>query len=262
VARWHTLPGGLDPRPTDQSPSRDREETVRARGIYAETVRTFAGRAGFLLALGALVFIPLGLLDAFADRIGSIHVSSPGELTSLALAAAVVGFAAQAITSLLGEVFYSGAVALTLANADSGERPTLWQVARSLSYGRLIAVDILFGAVVVIGLVALIAPGVLAFTWFALAGPLVEIEDCGTKEAFTRSRALVRGHFWTVVAVLGPITLASEFAADAVLTLSHGAIHNPLLGAWVGESVTNIAISPFYAVAAVLLTLKLRRRAV
>lgn len=234
---------------------------MRARGIYAETVRTFAGRAGFLLALGALVFIPLGLLDAFADRIGSIHVSNPGELTSLAIAVAIVGFAVQAITSLLGEVFYSGAVALTLANRDGGGRPTLRQVARSLSYGRLIAVDILFGTVVVVGLLALIAPGVIAFTWFALAGPLIEIEDCGIKEAFARSRALVRGHFWTVVAVLGPITLASELATDAFLTLSHGAIHNPFLGAWVGESLTNIAISPFYAVAAVLLTLGLRRQA-
>ena len=209
------------------------------------------------MALGALVFIPLGFLDALADRVGSIHVSDPGELTSLTFAALVVGFVAQAITSLLGEVFYSGAVALTLANADSGDRPTLSEVARSLSYGRLIAVDILFGAAVVVGLLLAIVPGVIAFAWFALAGPLVEIEDCGVRASFARSRKLVQGHFWTVLAVLAPITLFSELATDAFLTLSHGAIHNAFLGDWIGESVTNIAISPFYAVAAVLMTLKL-----
>jgi hypothetical protein len=234
---------------------------VSAKGIYIATVRTFAGRAGFLLMLGALVFIPLGLLDALADRTGSIHVSHPSELTSLAVVALVVGFVFQAITGLLGEVFYSGAVALTLANTESGQRPTLWEVARSLSYGRLIAVDILFGVVVVVGLLLAIAPGVIAFAWFALAGPLVEIEGCGVRESFAGSRKLVRGHFWTVLAVLAPITLASELTTDAFLTLSHGAISNAFLGDWIGESLTNIAISPFYAVAAVLMTLDLRSRA-
>ena len=207
---------------------------------------------------GPSAFIPLGFLDAVADRIGSIHVNNVGELASLTFAALVVGFVAQAITSLLGEVFYSGAVALTLADADTGDRPTLSQVARSLSYGRLIAVDILFGAVVVVGLLLAIVPGVVAFTWFALAGPLVRLEDRGVRASFARSRKLVRRHFWTVLAVLAPIALASELVTDAFLALSHGAIHNAFLGAWIGESATNIAISPFYAVAAVLMTLKLR----
>ncbi len=260
-AGGRTLPCGLDPRPPDLQSSPDPELGLSAGRIYVEAVRVSAGRAGFLLALGALVFIPLGLLDAVADRAGTIHVSHPSELSTLALAAAIIGFAAQAITSLLGEVFYSGAVALTLANGDRGERPTLSGVARSLSYGRLIAVDLLFGAAVVAGLLLAIVPGVIAFAWFALAGPLVEIEDCRAREAFTRSRALVRGHFWTVLAVLGPITLVTELATDALLTLSHGAIHNAFLGDWIGESVVNIAISPFYAVAAVLITLKLRRGA-
>jgi hypothetical protein len=34
---------------------------------------------------------------------------------------------------------------------------------------------------------------------------------------------------------------------------------NPLLGDWLGESVTSIALSPLYAVPAVLITLELRR---
>jgi hypothetical protein len=234
---------------------------MKAGGIYVETVRTFVGRAGFLLALGVLVFVPLGLLDALADRVGTIHLSDPSDLTIMEFVAIGAGFAVQGVTSLLGEVFYSGAVALTLANAEDGERPTLGHVARSLAYGRLIAVDILFGAAVVIGLLLVIVPGVIAFAWFALAGPLVEIEGCGVRASFARSRRLVKGHFWTVLAVLGPITLASELSTEAFLNLSHGAIHNHFLADWIGESLTNLAISPFYAVAAVLITLKLRTAA-
>jgi hypothetical protein len=231
---------------------------VTVRGVYAQTVRTFTRQAGFLLLLGALVFVPLGLLSAAADRAGAIHVAHPSGVADLAVAALAVGFVAQAITSLLGEVFYSGAVALTIAG-EHGGRPTLLGIARSLSYARLIAIDIVLGIAVAIGLVLLVVPGVVAFTWFALAGPLVELEKDGVKESFTHSRRLVRGRFWTVLAVLGPITLVSELLTDAVLALSHGAIHSAFLGDWIGESVTNVVISPLYAVAAVLITLELRR---
>ena len=232
---------------------------MTVKGIYRETLRTFAQHAGFLLVLGILVFVPIGLLGALADRAGDIHIEHLSDLSDLAAAALIVGLVVQAITSLLGEVFYSGAVALTLSRGDGRQRPTLREVARSLSYGRLIAIDILFGIAVALGILLLIAPGVIVFTWFALAGPLVEIENEGVRASFARSRQLVRGRFWTVLAALGPITLASEVLTDTVLSLTHGMFANPLLGDWIGESVTSIALSPLYAVPAVLITLELRR---
>ncbi len=231
---------------------------MTAKGIYLQTVRTFAGRAGFLLLLGVLVFVPLGALDAAANGVGEIEVEHVDDISDLAFGALVLGFFAQATTTLLGEVFYSGAVALTLAKPVRGDGPTLIEIARSLSYGRLIAVDILFGVAVVIGLLLLVVPGVVMFTWFALAGPLVELEDDGVRSSFSRSRQLVRGHFWTVLAVLGPITLASEALTDAVLALSHGAFESGFLGDWIGEAATSIALSPLYAIAAVLITLRVR----
>ncbi len=230
---------------------------MRARTIYVETARTFGRQAGFLLLLGAIVFVPIGFLDAVADRVGEIHVSRLSDLSTLSAAALFLGFLAQSATTLVGEVFYSGAVALTLANSKQGHRPALLEIARSLSYGRLIAVDLLFALAVVVGLLLFVVPGVIAFTWFALAGPLVEIEGARTWSAFERSRRLVRGRFWTVLAALVPITLASEVLTDALLALSHGTFANALIGDWVGESLTNILLSPFYAVAAVLITLRL-----
>jgi hypothetical protein len=232
---------------------------VSAKRIYGQTLVTFRHEAGFLLVLGIMVFVPIGLLSALADRAGEIHASHLHDVFDLATAALVAGFVVQAATSLLGEVFYSGAVALTLAREERGPRPRLRDIARSLSYGRLIVVDVLFGVVVAIGLLLLVVPGVVAFTWFALTGPLIEIEDDTVRSSFARSRRLVRGRFWTVLAVLGPLTLLSELLTNAVLALSHGAFSSPLLGDWIGESVTSIALSPFYAVAAVLITLHLTR---
>jgi hypothetical protein len=232
---------------------------VTARGIYARTARIYWRRAGYLLILGVAVFVPLGLLDSLANQAGEIDAGNVDELSGLGNIALATGFIAQAITSLLGEVFYAGAVALALAGDEGSDPPSLGSVARRLAYLRLIAVDIIFGVAVVIGLVALIIPGIVLFTWFALAGPVVELEGAGVRAAFRRSRQLVRGRFWTVLLVLLPITLASEALSSASLELVHLVIHSPFLSDWVGEAIANIALSPFYAVAAVLMTLGFSR---
>jgi hypothetical protein len=215
-------------------------------------------RAGSLLLIGAAVFVPLGLVDALPDRV--IEVGHVSDLSDLVTAALVLAVLAQSATVLLGEVFYSGAVALLIARTKPGRGPPLRRLARSLAYGRLIAVDILFGIGIAVGLLLFVVPGVVAFTWFALAGPLVELEGARVWDAFARSRRLVRGHFWTVLAVLGPITLASEALTDALLAAAHGLLGDSFLADWLGESATNVALSPFYAVAAVLLTLQLPER--
>jgi hypothetical protein len=227
---------------------------LRAREVYVATARSCAERAGPLLLIGAVVFVPLGLLDAVANR---THLGEVNQVTDLLRIALVVAALAQAVTSLLGEVFYSGAVALLIGRTEPGSGPSLRRLARSLAYGRLVAVDLLFGLGVAIGLVLLIVPGVVAFTWFALAGPLVELEGIGVRRAFARSRRLVRGHFLAVLMVLGPIMLASEAVADAVLGAGHGALGDSLFSDWLVETAANIALSPLYAVAAVLITLQL-----
>jgi len=233
---------------------------MRAREIYVRTLRASRARAGYLLLLGALVFIPLGFLSALTDRISEIHAESTSDVFDLGTVALIAGVLAQAATTLLGEVFYAGAVGLTMRQGERSQPPPLRYVARRLSYGRLIAVDILLSIGVAVGLVLLIVPGVLFFAWFALAGPIVELEGRGVRAAFARSRQLVRGSVWTVLLVLVPITLASEVLAAGLLQLPSLVIHEPLLRDWVGESLSNILLSPFYAVAAVLMTLELSRR--
>src|SRR5438552_3168370 len=131
----------------------------------------------------------------------------------------------------------SGAVALRLA---PGPDPSLREVAGGLSYGRLIAVDLLFGVAIAVGLVLLIVPGIIFFTWFALAGPIVELEGRGVRSALRRSRALVRGRFWTVLGVLVPITLASEAVADAVLPAAHSIVSSACFADWLGEAPANV----------------------
>jgi hypothetical protein len=234
---------------------------VTARGIYAQTARMYWRRAGYLLVLGVAVFVPLGLLESVANQVAEIHGDDLNSITDLGSIALLAGFLAQAFTSLLGEVFYAGAVALALAGGEDSDPPSFGTVARKLAYGRLIAVDLIFGIGGAIGLLLLIVPGVVFFTWYALAGPVVELEGAGVRRAFARSRQLVRGKFWVVLMVLLPISVASELVSTGLLEVVHNVIHEPLFGEWAGETIVNVLLSPFYAVAAVLITLQRIRAA-
>jgi len=232
---------------------------VTARRFYVDTARTYWRWAPYLLILGAAVFIPLGLLDSVVDREFEIHSEDLDALSDLGGIALIVAFLAQAVTTLIGEVFYAGAVALALSGGERTQPPSLGSVARRLAYGRLILVDLVFGVGAAVGTILFVVPGIIFFTWFALAGPVVELEGAGVRQAFARSRRLVKGRFWTVLLVLLPITLVSEVLADGLIELIHEAIDTPVLGDWFAESASNILLSPFYAVAAVLMTMRFAR---
>ncbi len=207
-----------------------------------------------MLLLATIVFVPISLLDALTIRadFGSFGVGA-----GVGIAAAIGAVLALTMTVLMGEVFYSGAVAISLTDGEQGRTPSPWEIARRLRYGRLIAVDLIYGFLVTVGLVLLVAPGVVVFTLFGLSGPVVEIEERGVGAAFSRSLELVRGRFWTVLAVLAPIEILGDSISDLMTTAVHHLLGGSLLVEWCAESASNIALSPVYAIAAVLLTIDL-----
>jgi hypothetical protein len=218
---------------------------------YARIARTYAGWAPSLLLLAAAVFIPLGFLHAIAleSQLSSIGFSAGFKLlTTIAAAMALTA------TGLVGEVFYTGAVAISLTHPHEGRPPSLREIAGMVSYGPLIAIDLIYGALVAIGFVLLFVPGALVFVWLGLAAPVVEIENRGIREAFLRSVRLVRGKFWVIALVLVPIELLGDVLTDLAASLAHGLLPDEFLSKWLADALANIAFTPFYAVAAVLIT--------
>jgi hypothetical protein len=67
----------------------------------------------------------------------------------------------------------------------------------------------------------------------------------------------VRGRFWLVFAVLVPIELVSDGLTDLATAGAHSLLGDSLIAAWLTDTASNIVLTPFYAVAAVLLTLDL-----
>ncbi len=226
----------------------------RVASIFGQVLRTYVKWAPTLLALAAIVFVPLGLVHALtlnAD-IGSLDFDG-----GVKIAAAATALLALAATGLIGEVFYAGAVAISLTHPHDGRPPSLREIAGMIDYRRLIAVDLLYGAIVAIGVVLLVVPGVAAFVWFGLAAPVVEIERRGVREAFARSARLVRGSFWLVAAVLVPIEIAGNAITGLATGFAHKLLGESLLSEWLADSLSNIAFTPFYAVAVVLIAVEL-----
>jgi hypothetical protein len=222
--------------------------------IYERIVRTYCSKAGSLLALATVVFVPIGFLDALTTgvEVGSLDPSS-----ILRLAAVIGAVAAITMTGLLGEVFYSGAVAVSLTHPAHEKAPSISEVARRLDYRRLILVDIVYVAIVIFGLLLFVVPGILVFVWFGLSGPVVEIEGRTVRGALHRSANLVRHNFWLVFLVLAPVELVGDAFAELVGHVVHGALGDSFFATWIAESAANIAFTPIFAVAAVLLTLDL-----
>jgi hypothetical protein len=207
-----------------------------------------------LLPLAVVVFVPLGLVHAIPVHVDatSFDLNDGIRVFGAALALLVL-----TMTGLLGEIFYTGAVAIALTHPHGGEPPSLREVARMVDYRTLIVVDLIFGVLVAVGFVALVVPGILAFVYLSPAAPVVEIEHHGVRAALARSARLVRGRFWYVLAALVPIEIASDAVGGAATHLVYDLFGDSVVAAWLTDTASNILLTPIFAVAAVLLTLDL-----
>jgi hypothetical protein len=221
--------------------------------LYRRIWRTYLAWARVLLPLALVVFVPLGLVHAIP-----VHFDATDLETGAGPHLLLIGAALLLLTGagLLGEIFYTGAVAIALTHRHHGEPPSLRDVARMVSYRTLIVVDLIFAVLVAVGTLAFVVPGLLAFVYLGLAAPVAEIERRGVRGALGRSVRLVRGRFWFVLAALLPIELASDAISGTATHLAHD-LGDSLLAAWLTDTAANVLLTPFYAVAAVLLTLDL-----
>jgi hypothetical protein len=223
----------------------------RVFATYARIWRTYRGWAPSILSLAAIVFVPLGLLDALTM---DVELDALNITTGLQVAAVAIAVGVVTATGLIGEVLFSGAIAISLTHPHGEEPPPLREIARRLRYGRLIAVDLAFVAIVAVGLLLGLVPGVFAFVFLALAGPVIELEERRPASALRRSVQLVRGRFWLAFWVLVPIEIAGDAVGGGLAALVHHLFGHTFLATWLAEALADAVLSPVFAVAAVLLT--------
>ena len=229
----------------------------RVLALYRQIWQTYRAWFPQLLALALIIFLPLGLIDALTAHVDvdSLDLASGVEIAAVFLAVAVL-----TTTGLLGEIFFSGAIAISLTHPHGEGPPPLRELARRIRYGQLVLVDVGFVVIVSAGLLLGVVPGLLAFVFLGLAGPVVEMEHRGAWDALKRSARLVRGSFWLVFWVVVPIEVAGDGIGQGVASLVHRLLGESFVGEWLAEGLSDVLLSPVFAIGAVLLTVEVIAR--
>lgn len=221
--------------------------------VYRQIFHIYRAWWMYILPFAAFVLIPVEVLESVVTH--RIESLPDGNFTDHYL----LTFASGALTStsLLGQVFMAGAIGLSLVHSSGGNPPRLRWLSRHISFGRLIAVDLLYLLAITIGLILLVFPGILALYLLALAGPVVEIEDRGIRGSFSRSVRLVRKDFWLVFWVLAAAQLGGFIAGSGVEQLVGSLVGENTIGEAIAKGAAEVIVEPLWAIAAVLLTMRL-----
>jgi len=148
-----------------------------------------------------------------------------------------------------------------VADVQDGRRDSSpGQVLRAVApvLGQLILVAVVAGVGIAVGFLLIIVPGLILFTVWSVAAPVVVLERPPGLRALGRSRELVRGSGWQVFAVILVLDIAVVVGASALQIAADSA------GSGVGivvRVVTGVLTAPLSALAAAVLYFELRRAA-
>lgn len=156
--------------------------------------RTFGaiGANGLPLLLMALVFV--GLPQAALVWWQAQFMQPDSDLMS----AGVIVWLISLVVGIVCSVIMQGVVTHTVVADLQGRKASLGEsVGVALkSFWVLLAVGIVAGLGMALGLILLIVPGILLFLVWLVAGPVVVAEGAGIGRALQRSRDLTRNHRW------------------------------------------------------------------
>jgi hypothetical protein len=164
---------------------------------------------------------------------------------SLAIFVSLVMF----VLAIIASYVYTGMVIRVVQHQDDRREHSLGELYRSVApvLAALIGTSILAGIFVLLGFIALIVPGLILMTHFALVAAIVVVERLSGMNAIKRSWALVKGNAWTVFAVIIVLALALAVARAVLGAIGFGVGEE--VGRALMEFVANIFLAPLPAIA-------------
>lgn len=179
--------------------------------------RTFATWAANLVPftlVGLVAYLPAFALIGF---LGSQNAMSP-------LWERLVDVLTNFMTILL-----TGAVTYGVFRQLHGERTEVGEILRVgvSSFGAVWVTGILFGLAVLVGICALIIPGIVLMVRFWVAVPVAVIESPGASASLSRSAELTEGNRWRVLGVallMGVVLILGVIVLGIAAALASGAL--------------------------------------
>ena len=218
-------------------------QSLEPGAVIRSVLRIYVDQAPVLMPAAAVVFVFTGILAAV------LIASSP----VLALVGLIVSLAATWV--------FTGMVVELVADVQDGRRDSSpRELLRAVApvIGQLLGVALVAGVGIAVGFLLIIVPGLILFTVWSVAAPVVVLERPPGLRALRRSRELVRGSGWQVFAVILVLDIAVVLGASALQIAADAA------GSGVGivvRVVTGVLTAPLSALAAAVLYFELRRAA-
>ena len=200
-------------------------------------------------AIALVVFATINFLYAL------VVTALDADNDSAAILLAIVSLA----TVVVGTTWLQGAFVYAVQDARDGSfDASLGQVFSRVSSSivPLLVAGLLAGICIALGFVLLIFPGLILLTIWAVIAPVIVIERTGALDAFGRSRALVRGHGWTV---FGIVLVAGLLSGIATTLLQEAFSFLPrFLEILIGSTIAQAVVAPFSAIAIAITYFRLR----
>lgn len=218
----------------------DRKLDVGA--TLSQAFSTYASQAGVLLPVAFVLFLLVAVVNGLVS----------GTLILLPIGLAVT----VAATTL-----YQGMVVELVSDVQDGRRDSsIGELVRTVApvVVPLLLAGILAGIGIGIGFLLLIVPGLFLATIWAVIAPAIVIERTGVLGAFGRSRELVRGHGWQVLAVIVVVFLI-VLIVRAVLGAIAVGIEDATGVRILFDIVASTITAPIAALVAAVLYFRLRR---
>lgn len=160
------------------------------------------------------------------------------------------GVAIGLLISLAGIFWLQGALVVAIVDvrdgrADLSLAETLARVRPRLN--TLTLAGLLATIAVGLGFILLIIPGLVVLTFLLVIVPVIMLEDTGVSRSFSRSAQLVRGHAWSVFAVLALTILVLVLVSILVGLLAEG--FDSRLASTVLDIAAQTVTAPFVALA-------------
>ncbi|KKR86138.1 MAG: hypothetical protein UU32_C0021G0004 [Candidatus Woesebacteria bacterium GW2011_GWB1_41_10] len=167
-------------------------------------VEIFLKKKNFIYFLKIQAFLlPL----AFISFVWSLILTFKAENLAQSLSTNPVFMFSSVLLNLLNAVIY---LFVTVASIEAIRRVSensslsvqeAFLVAKAKAW-KFLLIGILKGAILLIGFLLLIIPGIIFSVWFAFSGMEIVLNKTGVKESLLKSKALVIGRFWPVLGKL------------------------------------------------------------
>jgi hypothetical protein len=215
---------------------------MKAGEVMAEAWDGYKAHFRHLVPIALVVYVLIALLTLLL-------------LILLGFVGAIIGF----FIGIAGVFWLQGALVVAIQDVRDGRADlslgeTLSRVRPRLNTLALAGVLAALG--VGLGLLLLIVPGLILWTWWLVIVPVIMLEGTGVTAAFGRSRELVRGHGWSVFGVL-ILTILVLIGVDLVFSLIAAGVDNAAVTLLL-DIASQTLMAPFIALAWTVTYFRLR----